>query len=70
MGSCFFRPDPTDAETNPKIHGSIMSFTNLPNVDKFCNEETHNRDAPTRQNVLCSGRSIWEVITRHPDFQG
>uniref|UniRef100_T1IPK9 Calcium-activated chloride channel N-terminal domain-containing protein n=1 Tax=Strigamia maritima TaxID=126957 RepID=T1IPK9_STRMM len=35
----------------------------------LCNNESHNYNAPTRQNVLCSYRSIWDVMMEHDDFQ-
>lgn len=36
---------------------------------RFCTNETHNPWAPTPQNVMCGGRSVWEVLEAHPDFK-
>jgi len=33
----------------------------------FCNASTHNRWAPTRQNVFCSQQSIMDVILSDRD---
>jgi hypothetical protein len=36
-------------------------------VTKLCTNETHNKHAPTKQNILCYGRSIKDVLQQHPD---
>ena len=28
----------------------------------------HNREAPTRQNLLCDSKSVWEIIRNHEDY--
>ncbi|XP_063867475.1 calcium-activated chloride channel regulator 2-like [Scylla paramamosain] len=48
---------------------SLLSFPHLPQVTKFCNSRTHNKEAPTKQNALCGGRSAWEVMKEHEDFR-
>lgn len=37
-------------------------------VVEFCNEGTHNREAPNLQNRVCSLRSTWDVITDSSDL--
>ena len=39
-------------------------------VVHFCNDETHNREAPNDQNRLCKLRSTWNVILQSSDFAG
>ncbi|ROT62612.1 putative epithelial chloride channel protein-like [Penaeus vannamei] len=41
----------------------------LPQVTQLCDEGSHAREAPTRHNLLCGGRSVWEVLRASPDFQ-
>ena len=31
--------------------------------------QRYNRDAPTKQNLLCMGQSAIETVLNHPDFQ-
>ncbi|KAJ8028190.1 Calcium-activated chloride channel regulator 1 [Holothuria leucospilota] len=57
------------------INGSIMEgnlkFQRLP---MFCDSDPndpatmHNAEAPNRQNLECGGRSTWEVMREHEDF--
>ncbi|KAK8721499.1 hypothetical protein OTU49_012749 [Cherax quadricarinatus] len=56
-------------EDNPGLTSSFMAFPELPLVTDLCDEGTHDRDAPTRHNLLCSGKSVWEVLRASPDFQ-
>ena len=35
----------------------------------FCNSSTHDRAAPTKHNLLCGERSVWEVLETHEDFR-
>nr|XP_006816547.1 PREDICTED: epithelial chloride channel protein-like [Saccoglossus kowalevskii] len=57
--------------------GSLMYKQFLPNVVDFCDDEEHaesvgnlhNREAPNKQNQLCDGRSVWEVLRGHGDFE-
>ncbi|XP_021052509.1 calcium-activated chloride channel regulator 2 isoform X2 [Mus pahari] len=48
--------------------GSIMFMQSLPSVVEFCNESTHNQEAPNLQNQVCSLRSTWDVITASSDL--
>ncbi|XP_055617142.1 calcium-activated chloride channel regulator 1-like [Toxorhynchites rutilus septentrionalis] len=47
---------------------SIMFAAEAPSVSMFCDEGTHNRYAPTKQNQLCDRRSTLDVILKHDDF--
>ena len=35
-------------------------------ISKLCNETTHDKVAPTKQNLICNGKSAMEVIGSHP----
>ena len=35
----------------------------------FCDAWSHNGALPTKQNVLCDERSVWQVMESHADFQ-
>ncbi|XP_031231594.1 calcium-activated chloride channel regulator 2 isoform X2 [Mastomys coucha] len=48
--------------------GSIMFMQSLPSVVEFCNEGTHNQEAPNLQNQVCSLRSTWDVIKDSSDL--
>ncbi|XP_065576990.1 calcium-activated chloride channel regulator 1-like isoform X3 [Artemia franciscana] len=69
--------DPTSSDNchltpngdNSKVTSSLMYMHYLENVSQFCNETTHNRFAPTKQNLLCHGRSTQSVINSNLDFQ-
>ncbi|XP_042214205.1 calcium-activated chloride channel regulator 1-like [Homarus americanus] len=56
-------------EDNPDLTSSFMAFPEVSSVTHLCDEGTHDRDAPTRHNLLCSGKSAWEVMRASPDFQ-
>ncbi|CAG0920698.1 unnamed protein product [Notodromas monacha] len=50
---------------------SVMSQPLLEQASKFCgssDDHPHNKEAPTKQNMFCGERSVWEVIEQHPDF--
>ena len=36
----------------------------------FCDNQTHNREAPNDQNRLCNLQSSWDVILQSSDFAG
>lgn len=57
-----------DRDLNQDIVSSLLSHPSLPNNKFFCNKGTHNAAAPNKQNNLCEGASIGEVISRHSDF--
>ncbi|PIK45852.1 putative calcium-activated chloride channel regulator 1-like [Apostichopus japonicus] len=59
------------------ITGSVMhSYLNFDQIVNFCDNNLHDRgtlhnsEAPTKQNERCDGRSCWEVMREHPDFNG
>ncbi|XP_034250009.1 calcium-activated chloride channel regulator 2-like [Thrips palmi] len=54
----------------PSSHSSLMFAPSVPHVDHFCDEHTHDRLAPTKQNAFCGRRSVMEVINLHDDFRG
>uniref|UniRef100_W5MD09 VWFA domain-containing protein n=1 Tax=Lepisosteus oculatus TaxID=7918 RepID=W5MD09_LEPOC len=45
-----------------------MYAQSLPSVSMFCDEASHNRYAPNKQNKKCQYRSTWEVIMESKDF--
>lgn len=65
-GECIALPD---TSSNGDIVTSLLSHPALPRVKYFCTEQSHNDKAPNKQNILCEGQSISQVINRHPDFQ-
>ncbi|XP_059839805.1 calcium-activated chloride channel regulator 1-like isoform X1 [Hypanus sabinus] len=56
-------------EKNQPSSSSIMYLQGLPNVDKFCDAETHNAEAPNMQNEMCNYESIWDVMNKSEDFR-
>ncbi|KAL3221392.1 hypothetical protein MRX96_005122 [Rhipicephalus microplus] len=50
-----------------------MFMPYVANVSHFCDSTNgtrqHNRHAPSEQNVVCNGRSTWEVISENKDFK-
>ncbi|XP_042891198.1 calcium-activated chloride channel regulator 1-like [Penaeus japonicus] len=48
---------------------SFMALPENPAVTQLCDEGSHDRDVPTRHNLLCGGKSVWEVLRASPDFQ-
>ncbi|XP_045129842.1 mucin-22-like isoform X2 [Portunus trituberculatus] len=59
-----------NAEASRNVTSSLMALPNLQSVLEFCDEDTHNAAVPTKHNLMCSGSSIWQVISRHPDLFG
>ena len=49
-----------------------MALPFLESVTDFCDdthEETiHHADIPTKQNLYCNERSIWDIISQNEDF--
>lgn len=37
-------------------------------IDRPCNETTHQKAPPTKQNWLCNGKSVTEIVREHEDF--
>lgn len=62
--SCNFYPDKVQTASS-----SIMYNQGLENVVEFCDEKTHNTEAPNMQNQMCNYRSTWEVIKESEDFK-
>ncbi|XP_069194169.1 calcium-activated chloride channel regulator 1 [Procambarus clarkii] len=56
-------------EAHRNATSSLLALPHLLQVTKFCDAHTHNREAPTKQNALCDGRSAWEVMREREDFQ-
>jgi len=56
------------AAVQPSARTSLMFSAAPPQVIRFCDASSHDRLAPTKQNLLCGRRSIMEVIDAHPDF--
>ncbi|XP_043216154.1 calcium-activated chloride channel regulator 4A-like [Amphibalanus amphitrite] len=63
---CTFAPFRNGSNVN--VTSSIMSLQALDQVRYFCNATTHDRTAPTKHNLLCGERSVWEVMETHEDF--
>merc|ERR1719228_2743433 len=48
-----------------------MSLPYLSDNTNFCDtteDQLHDRDMPTKQNLYCEGQSTWDVIMQSPDF--
>ncbi|XP_043556054.1 calcium-activated chloride channel regulator 3A-1-like isoform X1 [Chiloscyllium plagiosum] len=63
-GDCKFHPD-----INQIVSSSIMFIQALSSVTEFCDDKTHNPDAPNMQNKMCNFRSTWDVIRESEDFR-
>ncbi|CAL4095473.1 unnamed protein product, partial [Meganyctiphanes norvegica] len=63
---CAFTPEPY---SNAHITSSVLALPQLPSVRNFCDGSTHVSSVPTKHNAMCSGRSAWEIIRRHTDFE-
>ncbi|GCC20197.1 hypothetical protein chiPu_0018801 [Chiloscyllium punctatum] len=61
---CKFHPD-----INQIVSSSIMFIQALSSVTEFCDDKTHNPDAPNMQNKMCNFRSTWDVISKSEDFR-
>ncbi|XP_022098385.1 epithelial chloride channel protein-like isoform X2 [Acanthaster planci] len=56
--------------------GSLMYKQFLPAISTFCEKaangvpegNAHNREAPNVHNIMCKGKSVWEVMLEHSDF--
>lgn len=49
---------------NEDIASSLMSYA-LGNTEFYCDQKTHDTDAPNKQNALCGEKSIWVRDTGH-----
>ncbi|XP_060686607.1 calcium-activated chloride channel regulator 1-like isoform X3 [Hemiscyllium ocellatum] len=63
-GDCEFYPDSKQTASS-----SIMFIQGLSDVTEFCDDKTHNPDAPNMQNKMCNFRSTWDVISKSEDFR-
>ncbi|CAL4062253.1 unnamed protein product, partial [Meganyctiphanes norvegica] len=63
---CIFTPN-TD-NSNYGITSSLLSVPFLKNVVSFCDSSTHKSDVPTKQNIICDGKSAWDVIKNSLDI--
>ncbi|CAG0899212.1 unnamed protein product [Darwinula stevensoni] len=66
-GECRFR---VRDEGNEEVTASLMALPHLPNVEHYCDDSNHKEEAPTRHNILCDGRSTWDVVSKNADFLG
>ncbi|ODN06571.1 Calcium-activated chloride channel regulator 4 [Orchesella cincta] len=62
---CRFVPD----EVNQTATSSLMSFHFINSLTRFCDKDTHNKRAPTRQNLYCRFLSVTEVMEQSMDFK-
>uniref|UniRef100_A0A8C3K4X9 Chloride channel accessory 1 n=1 Tax=Calidris pygmaea TaxID=425635 RepID=A0A8C3K4X9_9CHAR len=61
---CVFIPD-----IQQNVSCSVMWMQSIRPVVEFCDENTHNREAPNMQNKICNYKSTWEVIMESDDFR-
>ncbi|XP_071542308.1 uncharacterized protein [Panulirus ornatus] len=54
--------------TTAVVNTSLLYRSDLPQMWGFCDDSSHNADAPTPHNLLCGARSVWHVMNQHPDF--
>ncbi|XP_048108031.1 calcium-activated chloride channel regulator 1-like [Alosa alosa] len=54
---CMFLPNQSSTAKE-----SIMAYPGLNSVSEFCTTETHNAEAPNRQNQMCGNRAALDVI--------
>ena len=45
-----------------------IEFSSVSNLFSDDRKTLHNREAPTRQNLLCDSKSVWEIIRNHEDY--
>ncbi|XP_077994547.1 calcium-activated chloride channel regulator 1-like [Glandiceps talaboti] len=69
---CYFDED---ENTNGAYTGSLMYKQFLLGMMYYCDDaqtaeagNTHNTEAPTKQNVVCENKSVWEVMREGEDF--
>ena len=51
-----------------QVKCSIGGSYFLPNVTRFCASNEAKLMGPTKHNILCQGKSAWDVIKSHHDF--
>ena len=49
-----------------------ISLCFLVQIEEFCKDHKaggrHDIYAPNRHNLMCNGRSVWDVMSDHADF--
>ncbi|XP_043230833.1 calcium-activated chloride channel regulator 4A-like [Amphibalanus amphitrite] len=62
---CTFVPltNSSDSTGESALHSSAQA-------KPFCDSDSHDGAAPTKHNLLCGERSVWEVMQSHDDFRG
>ncbi|KAM3915690.1 calcium-activated chloride channel regulator 1-like [Leptodactylus fuscus] len=60
---CLFLPEKVQSGQE-----SIMYYSGLPSTTFFCNDSSHNIEAPTLQNRMCNSYSTWDVIMNSTDI--
>lgn len=65
-GSCALPPGQPVNLTSSLLYEPDLSV--FPGMATACNSQTHNQDAPTRQNLLCFYKSAMEVMMQDSDF--
>ncbi|CAL4109394.1 unnamed protein product, partial [Meganyctiphanes norvegica] len=63
IGNCRWKPDEMQ-----QLNSSLLSHIGIPKIWGFCDKASHDPESPTPQNLLCEGRSSWEIMQEHPDF--
>ena len=54
----------------------LIEITNHQQVSAFCDDDAneanvvHDVQAPHPHNMKCGGKSVWKVVSSHPDFVG
>ena len=60
--------------TGPEnLRSSVMAVPYLAGNDQWCDQteaREHDDEIPTKQNALCDGQSVMEVVLKHEDFTG
>ena len=54
---------------SPFISTSLMFGPKFFHMESFCDKHCHNSFTSTKQNTLCDGKSVMEVLKNHPDFR-
>ncbi|XP_014794441.1 PREDICTED: calcium-activated chloride channel regulator 4 [Calidris pugnax] len=57
------------ADIQQNVSCSVMWMQSIRPVVEFCDENTHNIEAPNMQNKICNYKSTWEVIMESDDFR-
>lgn len=76
--NCLFYPTTellgNDTDSYVKKKASVMYMPALEIADGFCDDDSedrrHNAFAPSKHNLMCQGRSTWDVVSKHADFLG